>query len=93
MFTFKVHFSRYRDSEIRISAPHWLHSISDFRDATAIASMMVTAMQGADPDSKYSIVSISTDVYGTQCNGARMFETAEELTARVQKDSPPADKK
>lgn len=93
MHTFKVLFSRYRNGETRIGTPHWLHSIADFRDATAMAHMMVTAMREADPDSRYDIVEISTDAHGIRCNGSRMFETVEELAARLQTDAQAGNEK
>lgn len=83
MLTFKVHFSRYRDGSLRISTPTWLHGLPSFRDASSMAEMMLRAMQGADPHSAYATVEISTQVHGTQCDGANMFETQEELTARL----------
>lgn len=45
---------------------------------------MVGAMRDAVPDDEFAIVSIETGDYrGTYCDGSRMWETAEELTARL----------
>lgn len=80
--TFKTHFSRYANGETRISNPQWINA-DDFRDAAHRADYILCGLRGADPESRYEIASIDGQFRGIECAGALMFETAEELTARV----------
>jgi len=78
---FKVEFFRYKNGEVRISNPAWIGA-EDFNACHGVASLMVIAMRGADPDAEFQISSIDAQHHGTRCDGARMWETAEELTTR-----------
>ena len=82
MQTFKTTFSKYNNGQTRLSTPQWL-SADDFASAWKLAQHMLHALQGADPDSQYSIACIDAQLRGIECNGARMFETTDELTERV----------
>lgn len=83
MMTALVIFTRYRCGDRRISEPQPMQ-VNDFADAVRVATVAVGAMKSADPESDFQIVSIAFEGYrGTPCRGARMWETAEELSARV----------
>jgi len=84
MITHQVHFARYRKGETRISNPQWI-SGEDFSDIAGRARQMLIGMSGADPESAYTIASIAAEYHGSviNCDGGRMFETADELAARV----------
>ena len=83
MRQYKVHFARYLNGENRLSAPQWV-SAEDLTDAVKTAGHMLIALRGADPEASFEIASV--EIHGLiakQCDGARMFETAEELSQRV----------
>lgn len=86
---FLIKFARYRNGETRISGAQFV-SAESFDDAVAIANDRVRGMIAADPDSRFYVERIESR--GMQrvvdCeNGARMFETAEEFSARVAEES------
>lgn len=80
---FKVQFFRYKNGEARTSVPAWIGA-DDFNACATAATLMVLAMRGADPDATFEIASIDAQHRGIECNGARMWETVEELTERVE---------
>jgi len=87
MFTFKVLLRRYsdRNGENRISLPQWVRAAS-FAEAHRSAEFIISGLRGADPEAKFEIHSIAEDgVFTLICDGSLMFETAEELSARVAK--------
>lgn len=87
MMTALVTFTRYRLGDRRISEPQPMQ-VSGFIDAVRVATVAVDAMKNADPEADFQIVSIVFDGYrGQVCKGARMWETAEELSARLAEDS------
>lgn len=86
---FKVTLSRYKDGEMRFSTPQWLH-VADFDEALTHTNLIVMGLRAADPDSRYEVQGIEARWSGgTQCDGALMFETAAELTARVEGGAKP----
>jgi hypothetical protein len=89
MQTFKVNFSRYLNGKTRISSPQWIGGESLY-EVAGKAELMLGAMRGADPESAFAVNSIDAQHHGEECNGARMWETAEELAARVSADAKPA---
>lgn len=80
---FKTTFHRYQNGQSRFSTPHFFNA-DDFDAALVMANMTLRGLRGADPDSRYEVASIEClGLRGEQCDGALMFETREELSARV----------
>lgn len=80
---YRIRFHRYRNGQSRLSAPVWHNAVS-FRAAVDYAEGMLYGMEQADPDSRFVIADIvAWGLRGEECDGAHLFETAEELSARV----------
>jgi hypothetical protein len=82
---FKVHLHRYdpKRGESRKSGPIWVHA-RDFHDACEAAERYRYGAEAADPDRTYVVASVEHwGLRGEECKGARLFETAEELSERV----------
>jgi hypothetical protein len=91
MMTFKVQFHRYSNGQGRFSAVDFIQA-EDFRDATAKAALMVSAMRSVDPTRDYTIVSVACQGYrGDECVSG--WETNDELSARVLRGMSDADLK
>lgn len=83
MITASVVFTRYANGRRRISEPQPM-SARDFADAVSRAQTVLIGMKAADPQSSFEIVSVEISGYqGEVCKGAHMFETADEMSARL----------
>lgn len=83
MFQFKVTLHRYRNGEGRFSNAQFL-AADDFDQALRIANAIITGLVGGDPASKYTVNSIEVaGQRGIECNGVGMFETLDEVEARL----------
>lgn len=81
--SFKVHFTRYLNGERRISTPQYW-SAESFVQAAKQAEIIAQAMRETDPYATFDVYSIyMVGCHGKFCDGATMWETAEELSARV----------
>ena len=84
MSSYIIKFHRYTPAESRISNPVF-KSFESFADALDHAQGMIAGMEAADPASRFTIASIENhSLRGIDCSGGGLFETAEELTARVE---------
>jgi hypothetical protein len=85
---YRVKFRRYdnKRGEVRLSGIHFMNA-EDMNDAAAKSDMMVRAMGEADPEREYSVAEIAYEhrnARAIDCDGGgRLFETAEEFSARV----------
>jgi hypothetical protein len=78
---FKVQFHRYGNGASRLSAPTFIHAES-FHDATARATLMVSAMGEVDRVNEYIVAGIETvGLRGDECTIG--WETEEEFSARA----------
>lgn len=87
MATFQIKFHRYdkKSGQSRKSGVvHFTHN-DGFHAAYLYAQTMMHGMAAADPERDYSIISIlSHEFRGEDCEGgSRLWETAEEFSARV----------
>lgn len=93
MASFQVRFTRYNSKtrDRRISGTQHMHG--SFEEVYQRAQHMIAGMKAADPISDFHLVGIETHEFrGTDCEGGSLlFETAEELSARVaaQNATPP----
>lgn len=86
MATWQYRIQRYDPAMARARLSRIDHVVADDFDAAVRAvSLLVAGMRAADPDRTYRVVHLlSHDYRGEDCSGGgRLFETAEELTARL----------
>lgn len=87
MASFQIKFHRYdkRKGQSRISGVTHFTSNDGFPAAYSYALNLMHGMSIADPERDYSIISILSHEYrGEDCaGGSRLWETAEEFSARV----------
>lgn len=86
MLHFDALFTRYdsKKAELRVSSPQPLTAES-FADAYQRASDILAGLRSADPERGFDLHQLTGRQLprATECNGARMFETLDELTERV----------
>lgn len=81
--TYKIILHRYVNGDSRFSNPIFYNAPS-FDTALAHANAVVYGLAQGNPDHKYVVASIEHGgLRGDHCTGAGLFETAEELSARV----------
>ena len=82
--TVRIHFTRYRNGERRISTAVHGHA-DDIFGGLNKAQSMLEGLRQADPEGQYDIVSVEMAGFvGIRCGGSRWFETNEELAARAE---------
>ena len=79
---YRVHFSRYKNHERRISAVEWIIA-EDFADAFEQAEKVLRGMKLADPEAKFDITTIDVHGLGNQIECTVGWKSQEEFSAEV----------